>query len=211
MITRIKAKPIIISLMNQLKPHCQKITVTGSYARKSEWCNDLEINVLPKYKAGTIRTQGFIDAVLGLGSLMGGLKTQGLGQAKHVKVWVEDKIKLDLFICNEKNWGLNQLIRTGPAKFSQEVMTAFNKLGYTSSDGVPKRPVVSGGLFGLSEIEPDRPAVPEWQQKLPEQLIFECEEDIFTFLRVNYIKPEHRRKGALKFDVGRVKMAMHGR
>ncbi len=98
--------------------------------------------------------------------------------------WVSDELGcsthapghvLDLFMVDAEAFGYQMLIRTGPAEFSEAILTKFNKRGFRSKGGFLYRP--------------DYPDLPPFS--------FREEEQVFEYLGLSYIAPEERNAEAL--------------
>jgi DNA polymerase/3'-5' exonuclease PolX len=143
--------------------------VCGSVRRKKYLVGDIEIVVTPKtacqglfeHPEDNLPIKGFIDTVNQWS------KVKGEPTGKYTQRILREGIKLDLFIANEKNYGMIVAIRTGSASFSfKQLAATWVKQGYHAK----------GGLLYKDNIE----------------YTFPEEEDVFKFLGIPFIKPEDR-------------------
>jgi len=121
---REEARRIALKYLNTLKPFCQRIEIAGSIRRGKPEVKDIEIVCIPQ------DLTGFSEEVNKL------QKVKGKPSGKYTQRILLEGISLDLFIANEKNWGLIFAIRTGSADFSHKTLACgWVKKGYHSKDG----------------------------------------------------------------------------
>lgn len=157
------AKLIAERVMDQLRPHCERIAIAGSIRRKKQEVKDIEIVAIPKpYETGLFES-GIATVVNKWQKVKGDLP------CKYTQRILPDGIKLDLFFAEPGNWGLIYAIRTGSAEYSHKVLAAgWVKKGYHSMDGY---------LFHSAN------------QKVYE---VREEKDLFNRIGVKYVEPEFR-------------------
>jgi len=153
-----KAKQIADSVLEKLKPHCERIEIAGSVRRKKANPNDIEIVAIPK-PYGTDLFESGIATVVNQWE-----KVKGILPCKYTQRILPEGIKLDLFFATVDNWGLIFAIRTGSADYSHKVLaTGWVKQGYKSSNGIltkdeieyPVREEIDlFNLLGLKWIDP---------------------------------------------------------
>jgi len=120
-----KAKAIAEKYLNLLKPYCQRIEIAGSIHREKPEVKDIEIVAIPKDLTEFSNEVNKLE------------KVKGEPTGKYTMRVLPEGIKLDLFIANERNWGLIFAIRTGSAEFSHKVLaTGWVKKGYHSVNGM---------------------------------------------------------------------------
>jgi len=108
-----------------LSPYCSRIEIAGSIRRAKPEVGDIELVAIPK------DIEGFANEVNKLE------KVKGEPTGKYTQRILPEGINLDLFIANERNWGLIFAIRTGSADFSHKVLaTGWVKKGYHSVNGM---------------------------------------------------------------------------
>lgn len=139
------------SLLMDLQPGCEKISVAGSIRRKKQEVKDIEIVAIPivnHYEEmdlfGDIVDKKSID-VLG----------EFLSAKLHDNSWdwqmdMENKkwgprykrlrhkgngIACDLFYAKMGSWGGAMIVRTGPSEFSHALMGLIQRRGYHVADG----------------------------------------------------------------------------
>ena len=134
-----KAKIIALVYWEKFKPYCDKIKIAGSIRRERPDCGDIEIVCVPTnisiqgkglFTAPTIkRNLNFINLVNSLP------KIKGKAEGKYCKLQLPEGITLDLFMCQEHNFGLIWMLRTGSDKFSKRMVTEIKSKGFYCYDG----------------------------------------------------------------------------
>lgn len=150
-------KPIADKYVCLMRPFCKRIEIAGSVRRKKPECKDIEICIIP-YNASIIPLQNTVNKWK---------KVKGEVTGKYTQRILPEGVKLDLFICNEDNWGLNFAIRTGSAEFSHKILARkWCQMGYKSVGAILMKDNKS---FPLKE-----------------------EQDVFKFLGLDWVEPENR-------------------
>jgi len=150
-----EAQKIAEKYIGILKPYCQRIKVAGSIKREKSEVKDLEIVCIPQDLIGFSAEVNKLE------------KVKGEPTGKYTQRILPEGIKLDLFMANERNWGLIYAIRVGSAGFSHKVLACgWVKAGYRSDKGM----LIKNG----QEIE-----VKE-------------EEDLFRIIGIPFIEPKLR-------------------
>lgn len=129
-----KAKKIAENILEQLKPHCERIEIAGSIRRLKPEPKDIEIVAIPKpYDVGLFES--------GIATVVNKWeKVKGELPCKYTQRILPDGIKLDLFFAMPENWGLIFAIRTGSADYSYKVLASrWVKFGYKSENGILTR------------------------------------------------------------------------
>lgn len=158
-----EAYKIALEIVEQLKPHCERIAIAGSIRRRKADCGDIEIVIIPKPYSTGLFENGIATIVNRWEKVKGELGPN----CKYTQRILPCGIKLDLFFAEERNWGSVLAIRTGSSTFSHKILACgWSKLGFTSDGGYLYK---DGIKYGFSE-----------------------EEDLFDFLGIKYIKPEDR-------------------
>lgn len=157
-----EARAIAENLVGQMEPFCEKILIAGSIRRACDECRDVEICVVPKWEQGIVSTDLFGSTELLNCALTWAFDAEARGVVQWIKpgtaeiiqwepkrdgkYWrgiLPEGVKLDLFLCTLKNWGVISLIRTGSAQFSHGVAAHAQRIGrnfsegYLTIDGVP--------------------------------------------------------------------------
>jgi len=129
-----KAKKIAENILEQLKPHCERIEIAGSIRRQKPEPNDIEIVAIPKpYDIGLFESG--IAVVVNKWQ-----KIKGELPCKYTQRILPEGIKLDLFFATRDNWGLIFAIRTGSAEYSHKVLARrWVRFGYKSENGILTR------------------------------------------------------------------------
>ena len=155
-----KAKQIADSILQELKPHCERIEIAGSIRRKKANPNDIEIVCIPKpYDVGLFES--------GIATVVNQWeKVKGILPCKYTQRILPEGIKLDLFFATVDNWGNIFLIRTGDWEFSKKFMgILLPKKGYKQVGGVLKlndkvidcrEEIDLFNLAGIKYIEPQK-------------------------------------------------------
>jgi DNA polymerase/3'-5' exonuclease PolX len=181
------------AVMDWMKPGCKRIEVVGSVRREKAEVKDIELLCIPTWTkrpmedARTLFNDEPDDA---FGQLQNdlhcvALAAQEMGLVRWIKPGTSDivdwpiqpdgkywrgllpsGVKLDVFLCGHKNWGIIQVIRTGSRDFSAKVVTRLKYL---------KTPCVGGYVT----IKGERVPTPE-------------ESDVFTLLDWPYVPPQNR-------------------
>ena len=176
-----QAHRIATQLVDKLRPACERIEIAGSLRRKQAEVGDIEIVAIGR---------PILDL---LGEPFKTTEIEYLLQQ-----WVDDRhiemrkdgfkykqfdfcasegtpYTVDLFLVQPETWGVQLLIRTGPAAFSKRMVTSKSSGGW--------RPdylfVRDGRVWGRSSN--DLPL------NTPE------ERDVFDLWQMDYIEPEERR------------------
>ena len=125
-----EAYKIALEVLEQLKPHCERIAIAGSVRRKKAEVGDIELALIPKpYEVGLF--QSGIATVVNQWE-----KVKGELPRRYTQRVLPSGIKLDLFFADESNWGLAFALRTGSAEFSSRVLACgWVRNGFKSSGG----------------------------------------------------------------------------
>lgn len=141
------------SLLEYLRPGCERIEIAGSIRRGKTNPKDIELLAIPLVvtematvdmfgNAGTPIEHNRLDYYLermytnGLGTwtLDPVLKRNG-AKYKRLRYWGELEVCCDLFITDKDQWGAQMVIRTGPADFSHMLVTRALHMGMKQEDG----------------------------------------------------------------------------
>jgi DNA polymerase/3'-5' exonuclease PolX len=184
-----KAEEIALSIVEILKPHCDKIEVAGSIRRSKPYVKDIEIVALPtdrirtdvygeKFKDG--RVKAFIETVLQLGAILKGSPVDG----RYVQMKLHQGINLDLFIPQADDFFRQLAIRTGSSDYSRKVIaTTWSKLGWCGTDdGLRRRCDCVQKGSGWKWINKGGEIPPVWQS----------EQEFFSWLGIECIEANLR-------------------
>jgi DNA polymerase/3'-5' exonuclease PolX len=124
------AYKIALEVVEQLKPHCERIAIAGSIRRKKAEVGDIEVLITPKpYEVGLF--QSGIATVVNQWE-----KVKGELPCKYTQRILPSGIKLDLFFAEEANWGLVFALRTGSADYSHKILAnGWVRQGFKSEGG----------------------------------------------------------------------------
>ncbi len=179
-----EAESIATKLIELIRPLCVRAEIAGSIRRRKAQVKDVEMVVVPKYE---LRQQAnFLFAQTEPVNLLyerwarDTKDVEWIKPATHEivrwpikpegKYWrglLPSGMKLDLFLVSPENWGIQLLIRTGSAEFSQGVMTVAKRIG---------KPCVNGFLQSSEGND---------------SFTFE-ERDAFEILGLDYVDPSKR-------------------
>ena len=169
-----QAYQIALSVMDQLRPYCDRIEIAGSIRRKKPFVKDIEIVAIPKPYSTGLLTDGIALVVEKWQIVKGDMQKH----CKYTQRILPEGIKLDLFFADIDNWGYIFAIRTGSADYSHKVLaTGWVKAGYKGKDGY---------LTNAGHIVPVRE-----------------EEDLFKRIGIEYVPPEKRNLEIIKDNVGK--------
>lgn len=129
-------------LLDLLRPVCDRVEVAGSVRRACDVVNDLEVCAIPKVallRDGTLFEQrvdllGKLMDQVTAGRVQGVSRPADPGRGLRKPPWGQKQKRLmlfdhgrwfavDLFIGSVETWGALLAIRTGPAEFSQLLVT----------------------------------------------------------------------------------------
>jgi DNA polymerase/3'-5' exonuclease PolX len=183
-----EARKIAEYYRDELAPYCERIEIAGSIRRNKPEVGDIEMVAIPKYKAisetnlfGESGKYNALETVIQEAYRNGMCLTKNGPRYKQIVVkrdinqegYLVETIHIDLFIVlPPSQWGVQLLIRTGPAEFSKQAVTQRRIGGLLPSNCVVKDGQVlrNGELIPMSE-----------------------EEDFLELLGMPGLKPEERR------------------
>jgi len=155
------AKKIADNIIDLLHPLCARVEIAGSIRRKKPEVGDIEIVCIPASK-DLSEFKVFCEVVNQW------QKVKGEPTGKYTQRILPEGIKLDLFMCEEDNWGNIFSIRTGSSEYSHKVLArGWVRAGYKSIDGY------------LTDCNGKKVPLRE-------------EKDLFELINIPYIEPEKR-------------------
>ena len=138
--------------------YCEKVEIAGSVRRRKKEPRDVEILAIPEARKA-FGLKKVLDKYAHI---------KGSFPGKYLRLQREnDGIFIDLFFCNEENWWVMFVIRTGNADFSHFLVTRARRLDYR----------VKGG-FILDENG--------------QAFEIDNEKGVFDILKIEWIPPERR-------------------
>lgn len=188
-----RARQYAEALIEQMRPFCERVEIAGSIRREKPEVKDIEIVAIPKYEQMPIEEQ--VRDLFSSPPRMGAanmlhfwamkLSTirwikpgtsdivdwQPKPDGKYWRGLVDNEIKLDLFIAQPNNFGIIYLIRTGPASWSQRLVTR-KKFGGLMPEGF----CVKDGFL--------------WENT--DKVLTHEETDVFRVLGIDWISPTQR-------------------
>ena len=111
------------SILETLRPGCERIEIAGSVRRKKPECGDIEIVAIPKFVE---EKDLFGNPLQSISVLNLRLDTQDWHSIKNGQWYKQFDIgpcMLDLFLTTPEKWGSVFTIRTGSADFSHRLVT----------------------------------------------------------------------------------------
>lgn len=180
---------IFMNTLDKMKNKIEgaKICLVGSYRRKAETSGDIDILITSKIQTdGKKLMNNFIKELFKTENLdpslvfsSGATKFMGLGKIENFYRHI------DIFYYSEKQYPFAILFSTGSGPFNIEMRADAIKKGYSLSE---KELVYVDGTSVTEE---------EYLSDLGKKYPME-EKDIFDFLGLIYIEPQHRQSGAIK-------------
>lgn len=166
-----EAWDIAEKVMRKLSPLCRRIQIAGSLRRMKAEVGDIEIVALPLFACDMFGMETGDHLLNGFDySEIGTLVKNG---SKFKQIILNEGITLDLFIVTPPaQWGVQLLIRTGPADYSHKFV-------------MPK--TQGGMLHGWQKVRDGAMWAGEKQIATPE------EEDVYLAIGMPYIQPQERR------------------
>ena len=178
-----QAARVANELLAILSPECERIEISGSVRRQRVSVGDIELLCISKVWGSSALFGG--TNLYQLGPALDGLIEDGLlskriaadgrlagyGELNKFLVHEPSGIPVDIFTAPVENWGMAQVVRTGPKAFNIAVMSTFQERGMKGHayGGVTKR-----GLTGREEV-----GCPE-------------EQDVFDLLGWPFVNPPDR-------------------
>lgn len=189
------------ALLGDLLDVCERVEVGGSIRRRVPQVKDIELVLIPKWGRQQISGQasflgdnteavnlarerllqmqdrGLIEVIKpGTRDLVPwSLSTDGRYWRLHLP---DERVRVDVFVCDERTWGLNLMIRTG---------SGVGPDGRPESGFAPamlsRWKVISGGRSEGAMLRDKHGGIVE----TPE------ERDVFDAIRVRWVEPEMRR------------------
>ena len=143
-----EAEIVAHDLVTALGLGCHRIAVAGSIRRKAPTVGDIEIVAVPRTHTERVREGLFEDADIEVDELQvcvdsllmdGTLSNHPIKPARgprYAKLLHTDSgMQVDLFSTSAERFGLIYLIRTGPASYSQWVVTEARARGFHVIEG----------------------------------------------------------------------------
>lgn len=184
-----EARPIAWSLIESLYYACERIEVAGSIRRGRPDVGDIELLAVSKTHEEQVpgglfdgpQTVTVMDIALAVGELLAkGVLTGVDGHKADGERYIKSRhaasgLQVDLFIVRPPaSWGVLHLIRTGPATYSQWVVTEARRRGFHVASAQLHRGSLGCGIAPC-EVVP----TPE-------------EGDVFRALGIPPLRPEER-------------------
>lgn len=116
-------------MADRLSPTCNRLVVAGSVRREKAECGDLEIVCIPD----GMRLDHLLGQWLSEHKITHVQPRQRWGPKLKSFTFVTSMgqpVQVDVFIQTPDTWGINLMIRTGSAVFSQRMVTARSRGGF---------------------------------------------------------------------------------
>ncbi|MBA3243360.1 MAG: hypothetical protein H0T60_19225 [Acidobacteria bacterium] len=190
-------------LVEEMRPHCERVEIGGSIRRGCQEVKDIEIIVVPRRQPGeVIDLFGTTEEVNLLHSWA--LDAEARKELRWIKpntsevipwptkpegkYWrglVRETVKLDLFIARPDNFGLIYLIRTGHRDFSAAVLghAKRNTRYQTESSYFDEHEIKNRGDAEGYLVEKAR-----WGRRVETRE----ESDVFELLELEFVEPRAR-------------------
>jgi DNA polymerase/3'-5' exonuclease PolX len=132
-----KAKAIAARFVTEISPYCERIVVAGSIRRGAETVGDIEIVAVPKVEEVDLSRTLFDEVLteptdmlqvrlwdlLGAGRIERRVTNGHSAWGPRYRRLSFEGAPIDLFSCERERFGLILAIRTGPALYSQQLVT----------------------------------------------------------------------------------------
>lgn len=159
-----------------LEPYCDRIEIAGSIRRRKPEVKDIELVCIPKAAPNLFQEPDRGSYLIAITDTMLAVDAEVLKNGSRFKQFaLTEGLNLDLFcVLPPAEWGVIFTIRTGPADFSQWIVTQRSKGGALPSYAQVKDGVVH---VGNRTIQMTR------------------ERDFLEFCGLGWVEPEERRPG----------------
>lgn len=184
------AIPVAAEICARLKPATERLVVAGSMRRGKPTVGDIEVLYIPRLVErmdpgdllGATELVNLADEAIGAMEREGILTrrqnvkgSEMFGEKNKLMRHDASGIPVDLFAATEENWWNYLVCRTGPADSNTRIATRAQQMGWKWNPygaGFTR----GGALAGQRE-----------------QFVVTCEEEVFQFVGLPYLKPEERR------------------
>jgi DNA polymerase/3'-5' exonuclease PolX len=180
------------SLVERFRPACERIEIKGSVSRMKSEPRDIEILAIPLWtivpkaklefgkpvpKVYKSQLDLLIDEMANTDICY--LKANG---EKYKKLWmIHESIQVDLFLVTPPaEWGVQSVIRTGPADFSHWMVTRKS-----SGGALPNEYIVANGAVG-HRVRTDKGDGRMGIIPMPEEI------DFFKICGLEWVEPSQR-------------------
>lgn len=160
-VSLVDARTIADQVAEALRPATHRIAVAGSIRRGLRDIGDIELVAIPRTRHDFVQDgffggmemevdelQAAVDALIAAGVLANHPTDPKRGPRYSKLVHVASGLQLDLFSARQHTWGLIFMIRTGPASYSQYLVTHARRRQLHVSGGE-----LHEGSLGCTAIE----------------------------------------------------------
>lgn len=187
----ILAKAIADQLVEQLRPHCERIEIAGSVRRLVDEVTDIELVLIPKTEpSGAFGLfdaapesnsviPAYADAIKKLGRI-----GKGKFNGRQMQVNLIQGISLDIFTPEPYDFIRMFAIRTGSTEYAvRAIASAWKAIGWCGTPmGLRKIVDCEETSSGWKCVNPNAELPPVWKD----------EREFFAWLRQPYIPPNQR-------------------
>lgn len=189
------ALKIAEALVEYFRPVCIRIEIAGSIKRWKPEVKDIEIIAVPDLTPLRLQKLEFGKPIpriykTHLDQLLGNMELENPGRVslakngeRYKKIILKDSdIVLDLFlVLPPAQWGVQSVIRTGPAEFSHWMVTRKSRGG-----ALPDGYIVEDGVVGKRVKNAKNEDSREGEIEMPEEI------DFLSFCGLPWIEPKDR-------------------
>jgi len=161
-------------IKKSLIPFCKKVECGGDLRRHCPDVKAIEILAIPRIEdvnplfGGSVEPYSLVeDWVLSCG-------LDVVINTPEYKQFMWDNVNIEIYLTNEYRWGLQMALRTGSEAFSQWLMT-----NQAEGGALPDDMCIKNG----------------WLYANDKKLITITEQNFFTCIETEWIKPQQRSKG----------------
>lgn len=162
-----RAQTLAAELIELIKPYCLRIEVAGSVRRECNEVNDIDIVLIqhPYRLEQFMQSQAAKDAQIEVKNNWNKDLKWG---PKHKQIRFKG-VKVELWLADKLNWGLQLMIRTGSADFTPKMLAQWKTVSY-------------GGCSDKGMLRtPDGRKVPVYE-----------ETNFFELCEIDWVDPKHR-------------------
>jgi DNA polymerase/3'-5' exonuclease PolX len=164
------AMPVALGILDLLRPHCERLEISGSLRRRRAEVKDIEIVAIAKPFETGLFESGLASVVNTWEKVRGDITPETRYTQRIIRSTTGAHIKLDLFLCSAQNWGLIMVYRTGSKEFNMRWLQQAKRRGYRMDQGQL------------------------WAHGRNEPVHIREEEDLFKRIGMEYVPPQQRNE-----------------
>ena len=182
------AVQVALAVLRALKPACERVAIAGSIRRHKPLCKDVEIVFIPRYAMRQVdlfteqpmaATDARIQELIDDRFWEFDQETKRNGPKHKRLIHLESGMVIELFRADPGNWGLQMVLRTGPAEWNHLLVT--------------RRPF--GGAMPFDVLMADGSL---WRAGKHRTIATPTETAFFEVLGLPYVAPQERSAEWLK-------------